>query len=86
MTLRGSSLPEDGAARLRWLRNTCLAELDFFVDYASRRRHIGKGLYGPHAATMVERLGISHSPCEKLVPFLGMHVKEGVDGKRLKFL
>ena len=37
---------------------------------------VGKGLYGPHTP----------SPCEKLVPFLGMHVEEGVDGKRLKFL
>ena len=35
---------------------------------------------------MAERLGLSPSPCEKLVPFLGMHVEEGVDGKRLKFL
>ena len=45
-----------------------------------------KGLYGPHTADMAERLGLSPSPCEKLVPFLGMHVEEGVDGKRLKFL
>ena len=35
---------------------------------------------------MAERLGLSPSPCKKLVPFLGMHVEEGVDGKRLKFL
>ena len=35
---------------------------------------------------MAERLGLSPSPCEKLVPFLGTHVEEGVDGKRLKFL
>ena len=47
---------------------------------------VGKGLYGPHTADMAERLGLSPSPCEKLVPFLGMHVEEGVDGKRLKFL
>ena len=45
---------------------------------------VGKGLYGPHTADMAERLGLSPSPCEKLVPFLGMHVEEGVDGKRLK--
>ena len=42
---------------------------------------VGKGLYGPRTADM-----LSTSPCEKLVPFLGMHVEEGVDGKRLKFL
>ena len=50
------------------------------------RMKVGKGLYGPHTADMAERLGLSPSPCEKLVPFLGMHVEEGVDGKRLKFL
>ena len=41
--------------------------------------------YGLRTADMAERLGLSPSPCEKLVPFLGMHVEEGVDGKRLKF-
>ena len=35
-------------------------------------------MYGPHTADMAERLGLSPSPCEKLVPFLGMHVEEGV--------
>ena len=43
---------------------------------------VGKGLYGPHTANMAERLDLSPSPCEKLVPFLGMHLEEGVDGKR----
>ena len=47
---------------------------------------VGKGLYGPHTADMAERLGLSPLPCKKLVPFLGMHVEEGVDGKRLKFV
>ena len=37
---------------------------------------VGKGLYGPRTADTAERLGISPSPCEKLVPFLGMHVEE----------
>ena len=39
---------------------------------------VGKGLYGPRTADMAEGLGLSPSPCEKLVPFLGMHVEEGV--------
>ena len=43
-------------------------------------------MYGPHTAAMAASLGIAPSPCEKLVPFLGMHVREGVDGKWLKFL
>ena len=39
---------------------------------------VGKGLYGPHTADMT--VGLSPSPCEKLMPFLGMHVEESVDG------
>ena len=62
-------------------------ELHDHLDWAPpARMKVGKGLYGPHTADMAERLGLSPSPCEKLVPFLGMHVEEGVDGKRLKFL
>ena len=104
------ALPEDSAARLSWLHETCLSSLNWesdaeevsyllLVDYDSppelhdhldwappARMKVGKGLYGPHTADMAERLGLSPSPCEKLVPFLGMHVEEGVDGKRLKFL
>ena len=84
------ALPEENAARLSWLHKTCLllvAELHDHLDWAPpARMKVGKGLYGPHTADMAERLGLSPSPCEKLVPFLGMHVEEGVDGKRLKFL
>ena len=104
------ALPEDNAARLSWLHETCLSSLNWesdaeevsyllLVDYdfppelhdhldwaPPTRMKVGKGLYGPHTADMAERLGLSPSPCEKLVPFLGMHVEEGVDGKRLKFL
>ena len=93
------ALPEDNAARLSWLHETCLSSLNWesdaeevsyllLVDYdfppelhdhldwaPPARMKVGKGLYGPHTAD-----------CEKLVPFLGMHVEEGVDGKRLKFL
>ena len=62
-------------------------ELRDHLDWAPpARMKVGKGLCGPHTADMAERLGLSPSPCEKLVPFLGMHVEEGVDGKRLKFL
>ena len=62
-------------------------ELHNHLDWAPpTRMKVGKGLYGPCTADMAERLGLSPSPCEKLVPFLGMHVEEGVDGKRLKFL
>ena len=62
-------------------------ELHDHLDWAPpTRMKVGKGLCGPHSADMAERLGLSPSPCEKLVPFLGMHVEEGVDGKRLKFL
>ena len=46
-------------------------------------------LVGVHAAAAEDGvLGGPHNPlpCEKLVPFLGMHVEKGVDGKRLKFL
>ena len=104
------ALPEENAARLSWLHDTCLSGLNWesdseevsyllLVDYdfppevhdhldwaPPARMKVGKGLYGPHTADMAERLGLSPSPCEKLVPFLGMHVEEGVDGKRLKFL
>ena len=96
------ALPEDNAARLSWLHETCLSSLNWesdaeevsylllvdydHLDWAPPARKVGKGLYGPHTADMAERLGLSPSPCEKLVPFLGMHVEEGVDGKRLKFL
>ena len=62
-------------------------ELHDHLDWAPpARMKVGKGLYGPRTADMAERLGLSPSPCEKLVPFLDMHVEEGVDGKRLKFL
>ena len=62
-------------------------ELHDHLDWAPpTRMKVGKGLYGPRTADMAERLGLSPSPCEKLVPFLGTHVEEGVDGKRLKFL
>ena len=58
-------------------------EVHDHLDWAPpARMKVGKGLCGPHTADMAERLGISPSPCE-LVPFLGMHVEEGVDGKRL---
>ena len=104
------ALPEDNAARLSWLHETCLSSLNWesdaeevsyllladydfppelhdHLDWAPpARMKVGKGLYGPHTADMAERLGLSPSPCEKLVPFLGMRVEEGVDGKRLKFL
>ena len=43
-------------------------------------------VHHPHTADMAERLSLSPSPCKKLVPFLGVRVEEGVDGKRLKFL
>ena len=82
------ALPEDNAARLSWLHD--LVDYDFppelhdHLDWAPpARMKVGKG---PRTADMAERLGLSPSPCEKLVPFLGMHVEEGVDGKRLKFL
>ena len=105
-----AALPEDNAARLSWLHETCLSSLNWesdaeevsyllLVDYdfppelhdhldwaPPARMKVGKGLYGPHTADMAERLGLSPSPCEKLVPFLGMRVEEGVGGKRLKFL
>ena len=88
------ALPESGAKRLRWLHASCLAGLDWeaddeaecylllvdydfppeahdYLDWAPpARMKVGSGMYGPHT----------------LVPFLGMHVREGVDGKRLKFL
>ena len=96
------ALPEDNAARLSWLHvnwesdaeevSYLLLVLDFppelhdHLDWLPPRMKVGKGLYGPHTADMAERLGLSPAPCEKLVPFLGMHVEEGVDGKRLKFL
>ena len=58
-----------------------------YLDWAPpARMKVGPGMYGPHTAAMAASLGIAPSPCEKLVPFLGMHVREGVDGKRLKFL
>ena len=58
-------------------------ELHDHLDWAPpARMKVGKGLYGPHTADMAERLGLSPSPCEKLVPFLGTHVEEGVDGRR----
>ena len=44
-------------------------------------RPLGLGSPRTHEGREGRRL-----PCEKLVPFLGTHVKEGVDGKRLKFL
>ena len=98
------ALPEENAARLSWLHETCLSSLnsesdaeevsylllvdyDFppklhdHLDWAPARMKVGKGLYGPHTADMAERLGLSPLPCEKLVPFLGTHVEEGVDGK-----
>ena len=50
------ALPEENAARLS-------------LDWAPpARMKVGKGLYGPHTADMAERLGLSPSPCEKLVP------------------
>ena len=62
-------------------------ELHDHLDWAPpARMKVGKGLHGPHTAVMAERLGLSPTPCEKLVPFLGIYVEEGVDGKRLKFL
>ena len=84
------ALPEDNAARLSWLHETCLSSLNWesdagevsyllLVDY-----DFPPELHDP--ADMAERLGLSPSPCKKLVPFLGMHVEEGMDGKRLKFL
>ena len=58
-----------------------------YLDWAPpARMKVGPGMYGPHTAAMAASLGVAPSPCEKLVPFLGMHVCEGVDGKRLKFL
>ena len=45
-------------------------ELHDHLDWAPfARMKVGKGLYGPRAADMAERLGLSPSPCEKLVPF-----------------
>ena len=86
------ALPEDNAARLSWLHERDVPlepelgvrrrELHDHLDWAPpARMKVGKGLYGPHTADMAERLGLSPSPCKKLVPFLGTHV-----GKRLKFL
>ena len=98
------ALPEDNAARLSWLHETCLSSLNWefdaeevsyllLVDYdfpselhdhLDSRMKVGKGLYGPHTADMAERLGLSPSPCEKLVPFLGMHVLEAAQGLPLR--
>ena len=58
-----------------------------YLDWAPpARMKVGPGMYGPRTAAIAASFGVAPSPCEKLVPFLGMRVREGVDGKRLKFL
>ena len=52
-------------------------ELHDHLDWAPpARMKVVKGLYGPRTADMAERLSLFPSPCEKLVPFLGVHVEE----------
>ena len=57
------------------------------LDWAPpRRMKVGKDQLSPYTLELMRKNNVRASEAEKLVPFLGAHVKEAVDGKRLAFM
>ena len=57
------------------------------LDWAPpARMNVKRSQLSDHSRSIMDANGLQETRDTKLVPFLGMHVKEGVDAKRLKFM
>ena len=71
----------------------CVVDFSFPLETHDRldwpppaRMEIAEDQLSPYSRELMQKNGLRHVNSTKLVPFLGAHVNEGVDAKRLAFL